>query len=392
MKRLTADTIRPRVLHCITRLGLGGAESVSLEIIRQLQRETENAVFTARSPSKDAVGLAMQRRLEALGVPWWKGSRLPIKAGGMISGGLLLAHIVRSWRPDVLHYHGEPAEACGAVLRLLPGPATPTHCLRTIHSGNHWGFSPRLGNWCDQRLGAARVVSVSETVRRSFTAGRTLHGTGTPPCEIIHNGVSLAEATPRYARIRAGAVGVIYAGRFSPEKGLDVLCLALRQTRLPIGIRGEMTFLGAGPEAHLLQSLRENPPAGWKVTIRSPSPEPASIIRENDLLVLPSRYEGLPLVAIEAVRLGLPVVATGTDGTREVFPVDYPFLAKTVNPAGLAETLSLAIARPDRWGEATAAAQAFARHRFDAGTMAGSYLAIYREMLPGNSTAWNRAA
>lgn len=371
---------RPKVLHCINRLGLGGSETVAFTIMRQLREGIEPAVFTAKPQADDAVGLALRDELKQRGIPWYGGSRLPMKYGGLLQGGLALARAIREWQPDVVHYHAETSECCGAAMTLLSSTASQTAALRTIHSSEYWGFAPRAGIWCDRRLRNAAVVAVSLSAQQAFRSLRRSTGSGPEDCAVIYNGVSVPIAAPRSGPRRLGHIRAIFAGRFTHEKGLDVLCRAIPLISLPPDLTAEITLVGAGPEAHWTTSLRRNAPAGWQLTILPPTPDLVPLLDEHDIAVVPSRCEGLGLVAIEAVRRGLTVVTTSAAGLREVVPPDHPYLAHPDHPTSLAEALSRAIATRGSWAAATTAAQEFGRLRFDAERMAAAYLRTYQTL------------
>jgi plasmid stabilization system protein ParE len=134
---------RPKVLHCINRLGLGGSENVAFEIIRRLRDQIEPAIFTAKPPAADEVGLALRNEVESLAMPWYQGSRFALARGGLLFGGLALARAIRDWQPDVVHYHAEASEACGAMMMLLPGRARCTPLCAPFTTANTGSFLPR---------------------------------------------------------------------------------------------------------------------------------------------------------------------------------------------------------------------------------------------------------
>lgn len=371
---------RPRVLHCITRFGLGGAEHVAFEIIRKLNERIEPAIFTAKPPQTDGVGLTLREEVKRLGIPCYAGSRLAMNRGGVLLAGLALARAIREWRPDVVHYHAETSECCGAAMTLLSATARKTPALRTIHSSQYWEFSPRLGIWCDRRLRNTSVVAVSHSAQEAFRTLRRSSGSGSEACAVIYNGVSVPIAPPRAGPREAGRIRAIFASRFTPEKGLDLLCRAIPRTQLPVNFKAEITLVGAGPEGHWATALQRTAPTGWQVTILPPTPHFVTLLDQHDIAIVPSRSEGLGLVAIEAVRRGLPVVATTAAGLREVLPRDYPYLAEPGDPNRLADVLSRAIASPAAWAAATASAQEFGISRFDSERMAASYLGVYRTL------------
>ena len=379
MSNAPATSRRLRVLQCITRLGLGGAERVSFTLMAALRAEIDFAVFTVHGAIGDEVGEQMRRELEASGTPWFQGTSVPMKRGGMIPGAISLARAVREFRPDVIHYHAEPAEACGAMMAMLFAAEGRCPMVRTIHNSVFWRFWPRIGRWCDRRLGRSYIACVSEATREEFLRYRADSGVGTPPAApaVIYNGVDLSPTAPRTEPHRKEVRRVLFAGRFEPEKGADVLCRALLQVRLGPGVTGEITFLGHGRQESEVRALAANPPPGWSVTVSPPAPGLQSIFPQFDLIVVPSRFEGLGLIAIEATLCGRPVVTTDATGLSETMPPEHPWVAKAGDAESLSRLLSDALARSPCWPAVVHAAQKFALTRFSTARMADDYWRLY---------------
>src|SRR5207244_1930676 len=93
--------------------------------------------------------------------------------------------------------------------------------------------------------------------------------------------------------------------RLSPEKGLDTLIEALDLLR---GV--ELILVGDGPERRSLEQLARELGVADRVTFSGWRDDARSALSQLDVVVLPSRSEGLPLVIIEAMLAELPVVAT----------------------------------------------------------------------------------
>lgn len=370
---------RLRVMQVITRLGLGGAEKVSLALVHGLRPEIDFAVFTVNGLGTDAVGADMAASLAAAGIPWFRGTRLTLKRGGMLTGGLALTRAMRAFRPDVLHFHAETAEICGAVMTCLPLGGMRPAVVRTIHNSVFWRFWPRLGRWCDRRLAHAYIAGVSAAALAEFHRYRTDSGAPAAPVppSIIYNGVALPLLPPRYAPADPAVRRVLFAGRFEPEKGTDVLVAALPLVTLPPGVRGELTVLGHGRLAPLLHALAAQPPAGWTVAVLPPVAHLPALLPAFDLVVMPSRFEGLGLVAVEALFCGTPLVATTGPGLREAVPETHPWLARPGDTPHLAATLTAALRDTDRWSAAGTTAQHFAADRFASAKMLDAYHRLY---------------
>jgi len=370
---------RLRVLHCITRLGLGGAERVAFAIMRELRKEVDFAVFTVHAASRDEIGAELQGELTVTQTPWFIGTRVQMRHGGMLPGGIALAHAVRSWKPDIVHYHSETPEACGAVMTCIPGFGQH-RTIRTIHNSIFWRYWPRIGRWCDRQLAAATIVGVSEAALVEFLRYR--RDSGVPPATeepaVIYNGVSLPLLPPRTGPRLPHLRRVLFAGRFEDQKGTDVICRALPLVRLPAGTTGELTFVGDGAHRSVVTELMVRAPRGWTVDVRRPVAGLAPVFSEFDLLVMPSRFEGLGLVAIEATFSGLPVVTTDAPGLREVFPSDYPWRAIPGDENSLAAVLTVALEATSLWAATVRTVQDFGQTRFSPSAMGKGYLRTYQ--------------
>jgi glycosyltransferase involved in cell wall biosynthesis len=134
-------------------------------------------------------------------------------------------------------------------------------------------------------------------------------------------------ALPRAARAEApgdGPLRVLFAGRFDAnQKGLDWLCEQLRARRQAWIGRLRFTFMGQGEfQAQLARLSGEL--GGAHLEVR-PWGDVGAAMAAADVLVLPSRFEGVPLVGLEAVHYGLPVVATRDAGVAGFAPASCLF-------------------------------------------------------------------
>jgi glycosyltransferase involved in cell wall biosynthesis len=148
---------------------------------------------------------------------------------------------------------------------------------------------------------------------------------------------------------------IAFAGRLSPEKGVDVLLRAWASARKPAGAR--LHVLGRGPEEPALQALAGE--LGIEASVRflgaRPRTDCLQTMAEARAVVLPSRwYEGFPLVLAEAMALGRPLIASDLGALPElVLPEETGLLFPAGDPAALAASLERALTADlevDRWG------------------------------------------
>jgi glycosyltransferase involved in cell wall biosynthesis len=185
---------------------------------------------------------------------------------------------------------------------------------------------PGLRDWLTTRL--ARSVSMWITITDEHARRLTDFWKIRAPVHVIPNRVaalSRPAAPPRALLRDTGPVRLLFAGRLEPiQKGLDWLVDAL-DTNESWMADLRIEFQGAGPfVAHLEAFARRAAPDRVKVL---PWGNIEEAFARADVLLLASRFEGLPLVAIEALWAGVPVIATVESGLADVLPQGslYPF-------------------------------------------------------------------
>ncbi len=371
----------PRVLHFITRLGLGGAERVALDLVRGLTPDVDSAVFAVHGIANDAIGAAMRDELAETSTPVFTGTHLPTKWGGLLLAGLSAARAVRQFQPDIIHLHTEIPEASYAAMITLHPALRRIAVVRTIHNTVYWSYWPKLGRWCDRRMAHAYIAGVSQGAAEAFANLRCESGAAAPPAPpvIIFNSVALPPAATSPQAARGECLRLLFAGRFEFQKGTDLLPDILPRVPPPLGQRCELTLHGGGAHEPALRALAARPPPGWSVRVLPPVAGLAASMPDFDFVLMPSRFEGMSLVAIEALLLAVPLVATDAPGLREQLPADYPWRARAGDAADFARVLQSALAAPDECRVTAARALAFARERFDPAAMHAGYRRLYAQ-------------
>jgi glycosyltransferase involved in cell wall biosynthesis len=223
---------------------------------------------------------------------------------------------VKRWQPDVVHLHSTFA---GFVLRPLLAWRAPR--TRVVYCAHGWAFDRDSARWvCRLIEGVERVWSRwSDTVlcisRNDWEAGRRI-GIPEERLALIQNGIRkdapVSEAAVEQARQRwpQGKLRLLFVGRLDRQKGVDRLFEIVRR----LGAQAHTVVVGAA----VVADNAETPPEHLQITGWLPRDEIAAYCAAADVLLMPSRWEGLPLVALEAMRMGCPVVASPAGGLPEV--------------------------------------------------------------------------
>jgi glycosyltransferase involved in cell wall biosynthesis len=191
---------------------------------------------------------------------------------------------------------------------------------------------------------------------------------------VIHNGVADRALTPAPRFFAGPTIGSI--GRLDPQKGFDVLLRSL--VDLP---DAGAVIVGDGPAAGELKEVAEGLGIADRVVFTGRREDARDLLTAFDVFVLPSRFEGFPLVLLEAMLARLPVVATDVGSVSEAVIADETgLLVAPGDPAGLTRAIGRLLAASDirqSFGEkGRARALSFSPER-----MAREFEALYREVL-----------
>lgn len=205
---------------------------------------------------------------------------------------------------------------------------------------------------------AAAVFFVSEHNRRAVERQLAMD---LPRAEIVRNPVMVpADAPLPWPASNDGVLRLACVGRLWPlEKAQDVLLNVLARDRWRER-PSEVSFFGEGPMARGLEEMAR----GMGLTnIRFPGvASPLEIWRTHHALVLPSRSEGLPLVQVEAMMCGRPVIVADAGGTAEIIrDGEHGFLATAATETAVDDALERAWQRRADWQAIGAAAAAHVR-------------------------------
>lgn len=172
-----------------------------------------------------------------------------------------------------------------------------------------------------------KIITISESAQRMLRERGA-----TPNVVVVPNAVevppidTLDRQTVRQAHGLANEDYVVATiGRIHfRDKGQDFALTAIARFRDRLG-GCKFIFVGEGPDQDALKRMIANLHLSERVRIIPWTPNPAEIYAAIDMLMIPSRHEGVPLVMLEAMAYGLPIVATNVDGMADLLPPDWLF-------------------------------------------------------------------
>lgn len=383
-----------RIVHAIARLNVGGAALSVLELAAEQQQRGHDVLVVAGTlaPGEesmryvaDELGVAVEP-LPALG--------RELDARRDIAAVRRLRALLRSRRPDVLHTHTAKAGATGRIAAQLAGRARPRAIVHTFHGHVLSGyFAPRrerVFRMVERALGrtTGAIVAVSEEVREDLVRLRVA-----PRGRIVvvpygfdlgrHELVDAASraASRRELALDDGTFAIGWAGRLTEIKRPFDLVRTLR-TLLDRDVAATLVLVGDGPLRGDVEDLARELGVGERCRLLGYRQDLRQLYPAFDALLLTSANEGTPVVAIEALAAGVPVVATNAGGTATVVVEGQSGLLAAVGDTDrLAAALSELATDPGR----RAALGRYGKHdvtaRFATARMADDVEAIYRRLL-----------
>lgn len=370
-----------RVLHVISTLLPGGTELAVLRLIRSLDRERYEfhvawlrdepllkPEFEAAGARVTGVGLRAKVDPRAL----WR-----------------LARTVRRERIDLVHTHMDLADWYGAAAARLGGAralVSTKHNADEFRTRRTWKRPPFLVLERLAYAAADAVIVVSEGLGAFL---RRVEHLPSGKMIVLPNAVDpgIAAAAPSRDRARAllGLQGfdpiVGTVGRLAPQKGQIDLVRAMPEV-LRAFPGAACVLAGDGPIRGELEREASRLGVGERVVFLGFRSDVPAVLRGLDLFVLPSRWEGMPLALLEAMALGLPVVAARAVGTSEVVrDGENGVLVEPGDVAGLAAAIVGLRRDPDRAARLGEAGRRAVVERHSIETAAGRVDQLYRRLL-----------
>ena len=355
-----------KILH-LAESAKGGVGTYLAEILGDQARRYGRDNVRALIPSQHAAHVTgVDRRLL---VTWRRQNR---SALGVFRLASAIRQEIARFKPTIVHAHSSFA---GGVLRLLYGWRGPP--FRIVYCPHGWAFD-RKSTGLKNRLIESIERNLAPSADRIVLISNHEHlealriGIDPERLAVVLNGIDDQPAA-RSARWDDHRIRVLFVGRLDTQKGFDTLLDAVDPIRDRVSVRviGKAV---AGPATAPRPHSSQVEYLGW----RSLS-EVATEIAAADVVVIPSRWEGFGLVALEAMRGGCAVVASAVGGLREIVVENVTgHLVVPDNP----ERLMTALTLHDRgaWQAMGAAGRARYEAMFTARRMNDELHAVYEEL------------
>jgi len=360
-----------RVAHVIATLDDAGAErQMALLVTRLDPSRFSPSVFTLVRG-----GDRLESLLADAGVP----HRCLSKRHKCSPGTLLqLRSLLRKEAPHIVHTWLFTANTYGRIAAMLAGAP---HIVASERAEDPW--KGPLHTLVDIALARATDAVVANSQAVADAVRKRLGPVGR--LQVIHNGVELPHSPP-VPRQELGAdekdLICLFAGRLEPQKNVVRLLKAF-QMASPTHPRLRLLIAGDGPLRNELETLARDLGIGDQTRFLGYRKDLPGIMKSVDFLVLPSLWEGMSNVLLEAMLLGLPVAASRIPSITEFMEEGREgLLFDPENVQDIAETIAKAVSTPDLLNECASRARSRA-NQYDVDSMVAQYERLYSEVMKG---------
>ena len=367
-------TLQPtRVIFCITELDPGGAERALTQLVVGLDRNEWHPSVVCLGPRGYFADV-----IERAGI-----AVTCLNAQGILSIPYVLWRLIQEFRtqkPAIVQTFLFHANILGRIAAWLSQVPIVVSGIRVAERRNRWH------GWIDRWTNALVTtnVCVSEGVANFAKLEMRL---SPKKLIVIPNSVDFeryAHAQPidlKTFGLPENALVFLSIGRLEYQKGFDVLLRAIERL-LPLPHDVHFVFIGDGPDRHSLQEQSSRSGLTSHVHFLGRREDVPQLLAASMALILPSRWEGMPNVVLEAMAAGLPIVATEVEGIAELVRDGINgIVVPPDSPEPLAAAIRRLVDQPEFVTKAGTTSQDIAEKEFTEENSLRRYSNLYRSLL-----------
>jgi glycosyltransferase involved in cell wall biosynthesis len=396
----SADPEPVRVLRVIDRLNVGGPALHVTYLTRGLAPRGYETTLVAGDIARGEESMAFVAERAGVEIVDFPGLSRELSPLRDLLATVRLARLVRQVRPHILHTHKAKAGAVGRAAALLAGPPRPV-VVHTFHGHVLRGYFGRAGSQVFRLIEAAfarsshALVAVSPQVRDELVRLRVAP---TERFAVVRLGIELEprvrsreqrDEVRRMIGLGPDRFVVGWFGRMTAVKRCDDLVDMLAHLR-ERGVDAALMLVGDGVDRRRVEERAHELGVARSCFFLGYQEDVARWYAACDAFALTSANEGTPVVVIEALAAGLPVVATRVGGVADVISDgDDGFLVEPGDTRALAERLAQLAHDPDLRARMGAVGRERALSRYAVDRLVADVDELYRALLDGTTSAIN---
>lgn len=304
---------------------------------------------------------------------------LPFRGLDALTNSCLAAIVATIKNYDVVHFHALGPSLFSFIPRLLSSAKVIATCQGLDWQRGKWGKSSSQVIYLGEKIAAKyahRIVVVSKALEKYFYKTYNID-----PVYIPNGPGVYAESDPNQSFVKAYGLEpgkyFLFLGRLVPEKRPELLIEAFQKLN---NSKWKLVLAGGDSDttdyiSQLHQVAANNPKIIFAGELKGS--RLAEMVRGAGVFVLPSDLEGLPLAMLEAMREGIPIVASNIAPHQQLISSDRGMLFKAGSATSCAEILEEAMLKPDYLAKMAKKAQDHIKANYDWEQITTDNLAVY---------------
>lgn len=354
--------VKPHLVHIIPTLSIGGAERVVVNLSNQLRDEFKISVVILKKDKELAQELHSDINLSVIE----KKSKL----------GLSLFSSLQTWleknSADLVHTHLFGGDLWGRIAANRAGVpvVTTEHNLNVTESFLKDWIKRYLGNYSKQYTAPSRAVA--DYMQSSYSIAEE-------KIKVIPHGIKLEKFEHTQPYLQHDPLKLLMLGRLHKQKGHDIALEALAKINPN---KWKLDIVGSGEKFSEIKEKINELNLEDNVEIWDSTLDVVEEYNSHDVVLMPSRWEGLGLTAMEAMASGRLVVGSNVDGLKElIINGENGLLFRPEDPENLAQKIRYCLDNPQECSEIANKARQYAQDRFKLQDMINKYHQLYQKIL-----------
>jgi glycosyltransferase involved in cell wall biosynthesis len=312
-----------KVFQLIRSIHLGGAEIVAFNLSEYCKADNTDFEFVIIElhKSTDEYSVNKKNELKAKNIVY--SSLGPTyKMISLLFGHFSLTYQILKQKPDIIHSHTDLPDLVLANTKKLFSlfHIKFPKVVRTIHNTALWTTHNILGRYVEKAFQDEYIVGVSYQSLIAYEALRQKYQLKISDCKsVVYNGCKMPLFKEHQFKINSDKINIAFCGRFEEQKGIDVLLQRIKTVNSKYPDSFLFHIIGSG--TYLNEVLKM---ATTNVLVYDAVPNISDKLYDFDYLIMPSRFEGLGLISIEASFSKVPVIASNVKAILETLPPEWP--------------------------------------------------------------------
>jgi glycosyltransferase involved in cell wall biosynthesis len=370
---------KQKIFQLISSINLGGAENIAFLLSEQCLVDSSTlAEFTIVELYRSQTDYADAKRIEL--------QEKKIKTYSLFKGSkrlsLVFAPFALLWgikkeKPTIIHSHTDlPDCVLASTIRLMNlFNMTIPKIIRTIHNTELWPTHPRIAQYTESTFQNDVIVGVSKAALEAYFKIRKENKLPiSSQNKVIYNGCNLSSKKESQFLINKKKINIAFCGRFEAQKGIDILLKRILKINSIFENQFVFHLIGNGSYRSEVLKLTETTN---NVFLYDSVNNISDKLYVFDFIIMPSRFEGLGLVSIEASLSKVPVIASKAAGLNETLPCNWSLLFDLDSEEELLEIFVKIVNKEFDMEQLKDAAFGFANQKFTVSSMIQDYNIIY---------------